>query len=179
MTGKPVAIIDIGSNSVRLVVYAGATRVPSILFNEKVMAGLGKSLASKGALSSGAQERALAEAYRRNNSGSYAEAAEFFGALLANGDGANRGEALVNQALQQSNLGNFTEADRLFAEADAAVAGKFINATMYKAGTLDSWERCERPCTGNSASFGTHCSQDIAAVPSKSAPKSAAGNEAI
>ena len=37
----PVAIIDIGSNSVRLVVYSGATRIPSIIFNEKVMAGLG------------------------------------------------------------------------------------------------------------------------------------------
>ena len=39
---KPVAIIDIGSNSVRLVVYSGATRIPSIIFNEKVLAGLGR-----------------------------------------------------------------------------------------------------------------------------------------
>ena len=38
---QPVAIIDIGSNSVRLVVYSGATRIPSVIFNEKVMAGLG------------------------------------------------------------------------------------------------------------------------------------------
>ena len=59
MEQKPVAIIDIGSNSVRLVVYSGAPRIPSIIFNEKVMAGLGKGLVKNGALSEGAQERAL------------------------------------------------------------------------------------------------------------------------
>ena len=42
------AIIDIGSNSVRLVVYDGPRRLPFILFNEKVMAGLGASLARTG-----------------------------------------------------------------------------------------------------------------------------------
>jgi exopolyphosphatase/guanosine-5'-triphosphate,3'-diphosphate pyrophosphatase len=55
----PVAIIDIGSNSVRLVVYAGAARSPSIIFNEKVMAGLGAN-GGKGELPHEAQERALA-----------------------------------------------------------------------------------------------------------------------
>jgi len=44
------AIIDIGSNSIRLVVYQGPARVPAILFNEKVMAGLGKELATTGAI---------------------------------------------------------------------------------------------------------------------------------
>jgi exopolyphosphatase/guanosine-5'-triphosphate,3'-diphosphate pyrophosphatase len=57
---KPVAIVDIGSNSVRLVVYAGSARVPFILFNEKVMAGLGEGLARGGELSEASQERALA-----------------------------------------------------------------------------------------------------------------------
>lgn len=55
----PVAIIDIGSNSVRLVVYSGATRIPSIIFNEKVMAGLGGEMGETGALGAAAQERAL------------------------------------------------------------------------------------------------------------------------
>jgi exopolyphosphatase/guanosine-5'-triphosphate,3'-diphosphate pyrophosphatase len=55
----PVAIIDIGSNSVRLVVYSGATRIPSVIFNEKVMAGLGADMAQTGALGYEAQERAL------------------------------------------------------------------------------------------------------------------------
>lgn len=56
----PIAIIDIGSNSVRLVVYGGAQRVPSPIFNEKVMAGLGGALAETGELSVKSQEKALA-----------------------------------------------------------------------------------------------------------------------
>jgi exopolyphosphatase/guanosine-5'-triphosphate,3'-diphosphate pyrophosphatase len=56
---KPVAIIDIGSNSVRLVIYSGATRTPSVLFNEKVMAGLGRGIDATGMLSNQAQARAL------------------------------------------------------------------------------------------------------------------------
>lgn len=60
MTSRPIAIIDIGSNSVRLVVYAGATRIPWIIFNEKVMAGLGQGIAETGLLPDAAQERALA-----------------------------------------------------------------------------------------------------------------------
>jgi len=59
-SGRPVALVDIGSNSVRLVVYSGATRVPSVLFNEKVMAGLGRNLDSTSALAEDAQTRALA-----------------------------------------------------------------------------------------------------------------------
>ena len=48
---EPLAIVDIGSNSVRLVVYAGTRRIPSIAFNEKVLAGLGADLARTGRLS--------------------------------------------------------------------------------------------------------------------------------
>ena len=55
----PVAVVDIGSNSVRLVVYSGAKRIPSIIFNEKVMAGLGRLMDSTGALAEDAQDRAL------------------------------------------------------------------------------------------------------------------------
>ncbi len=54
------AIIDIGSNSVRLVVYQGLTRVPAAMFNEKVMAGLGRGLAQNGKLSKGSMETAVA-----------------------------------------------------------------------------------------------------------------------
>lgn len=62
--------------------------------------------------------RALAEAYRRNNAGSYAEAAEFFAAVGSAGDAPlNRTEALANEALQKSNLGRYAEADALFARA--------------------------------------------------------------
>ena len=55
-----IAIIDIGSNSVRLVVYKGLTRTPAVLFNEKVMAGLGKGLSAGGRLSDESMDVALA-----------------------------------------------------------------------------------------------------------------------
>ncbi len=53
-------IIDIGSNSVRLVAYAGPDRAPAAIFNEKVMAGLGRSLAQTGSIDTAAMERGLA-----------------------------------------------------------------------------------------------------------------------
>lgn len=68
--------------------------------------------------------RLLAEAYRRNSAGNYAEAAEFFAALAPEGaTGAGRAEALTNQALQKSNLGSFAEAEELFAAAARSAAG--------------------------------------------------------
>ncbi|MBA2635222.1 MAG: Ppx/GppA family phosphatase [Sphingomonas sp.] len=59
-TAEPFAIVDIGSNSVRLVVYSGPRRVPAPIFNEKVLAGLGAGLAQTGELSPDSQEIALA-----------------------------------------------------------------------------------------------------------------------
>ena len=47
----PVAVIDIGSNSVRLVVYDGAKRAPLPIFNEKVICGLGRNLDDAGLMS--------------------------------------------------------------------------------------------------------------------------------
>ncbi|MEP1091964.1 MAG: exopolyphosphatase [Rhizobiaceae bacterium] len=57
---SPVAIIDIGSNSVRLVVYEGLSRSPTPLYNEKILCGLGAHIASTGRLDDDAVERALA-----------------------------------------------------------------------------------------------------------------------
>jgi exopolyphosphatase/guanosine-5'-triphosphate,3'-diphosphate pyrophosphatase len=54
-----VAIIDIGSNSVRLVIYEGLTRAPTPLFNEKVMCGLGKGVATTGKLNLDSVARAV------------------------------------------------------------------------------------------------------------------------
>jgi exopolyphosphatase/guanosine-5'-triphosphate,3'-diphosphate pyrophosphatase len=57
--GPPIAVIDIGSNSVRLVVYEGLTRSPTPIFNEKVLAGLGREVQSTGLLAADAIEKAL------------------------------------------------------------------------------------------------------------------------
>lgn len=56
---EPVGVIDIGSNSVRLVVYSGRHRAPTPIFNEKVMAGLGASLSVDGELHEDSARRAL------------------------------------------------------------------------------------------------------------------------
>ncbi|MEQ1547411.1 MAG: CHAT domain-containing tetratricopeptide repeat protein [Chakrabartia sp.] len=73
----------------------------------------------------------LAEGYRRNNSGNYAEAAQFFDtlqqktnertAVVPQETATERQQRLheyaINRALQLSNLGEFAQADALFAEA--------------------------------------------------------------
>jgi exopolyphosphatase / guanosine-5'-triphosphate,3'-diphosphate pyrophosphatase len=58
--GPPLAVIDIGSNSVRLVVYEGLSRSPTALFNEKALCGLGREVQSTGLLAADAVEQALA-----------------------------------------------------------------------------------------------------------------------
>lgn len=58
--GPPVGVIDIGSNSVRLVVYEGLTRSPTPIFNEKVFAGLGRQVQTTGLLAPDAVDKALA-----------------------------------------------------------------------------------------------------------------------
>jgi CHAT domain-containing protein len=78
-------------------------------------------------------QRALAEAYRRNNEGSYAESSEFFAALTERGDASiNRAEALVNEALQKSNLGHYVEAETLFAEAGALAGADPVTARRLR-----------------------------------------------
>ncbi|NTS64511.1 Ppx/GppA family phosphatase [Sphingomonas sp. HHU CXW] len=58
------AIIDIGSNSIRLVVYQGPARLPTPLFNEKVLAGLGRSLAATGTIDAEAMAAARTALHR-------------------------------------------------------------------------------------------------------------------
>src|SRR5215467_12414360 len=57
--GPPVAVVDIGSNSVRLVVYEGLARTQTPIFNEKILAGLGREVLTTGLLATDAVERAL------------------------------------------------------------------------------------------------------------------------
>jgi exopolyphosphatase/guanosine-5'-triphosphate,3'-diphosphate pyrophosphatase len=54
-----IAVIDIGSNSVRLVVYEAMTRSLVTVFNEKTLCGLGREVQSTGLLAPDAVEKAL------------------------------------------------------------------------------------------------------------------------
>ena len=62
--GPPLAVVDIGSNSVRLVVYEGLSRSPTALFNEKVLCGLGREVQTTGLLAADAVEQALSSLKR-------------------------------------------------------------------------------------------------------------------
>ncbi len=61
---RRAAVIDIGSNSVRLVVYDGPPRAPGPIFNEKVAAGLGRGVAENGLIRAADADRALAAIQR-------------------------------------------------------------------------------------------------------------------
>ena len=87
----------------------------------------------------------LAEGYRRNASGNYAEAAEFFDSLtdrlardpdtkgLTAAERANRGhEYLVNRALQLSNLGQFDQAAATFAGARAIATADSVQLRLRR-----------------------------------------------
>src|SRR5690606_19857350 len=57
----PLSVVDIGSNSIRVVIYEGVARSPTVLFNEKMLAGLGRGIVSTGRLDPDAVLRALEE----------------------------------------------------------------------------------------------------------------------
>ncbi|MGE0408962.1 MAG: Ppx/GppA family phosphatase [Amphiplicatus sp.] len=58
-SGERQAVVDIGSNSVRLVIYDGPRRAPTQICNEKALCGLGRDMTPQGALDPGAVVNAL------------------------------------------------------------------------------------------------------------------------
>ncbi len=64
LPGNPVAIVDIGSNSVRLVSYELHSRAPTPTFNEKALCGLGRGVTTTGLLPEDAVAKALAALQR-------------------------------------------------------------------------------------------------------------------
>jgi exopolyphosphatase/guanosine-5'-triphosphate,3'-diphosphate pyrophosphatase len=56
---SPVAVVDIGSNSVRLVVYDGPSRRAAVLHNEKTICAIGRNLVKTGKLHEAGAEMAL------------------------------------------------------------------------------------------------------------------------
>lgn len=109
---RPVAVVDIGSNSVRLVVYDGLRRSPAPIFNEKILCGLGKGVATTGRLNDKAILRALA-ALRR------------FRALITQ-IGVEQTFALATAAAREaSNGANFIDlAEKALGETIAILSGQ-------------------------------------------------------
>ena len=86
-----VGVVDVGSNSVRMVVFDGAARSPAYFYNEKIMCGLGKGLAETGRLNPEGKERAVAALKRF--------------ALLAKGMGASPLNVVATAATREATDG--------------------------------------------------------------------------
>ena len=110
---RRVGVIDVGSNSVRLVVFDGAARSPAYFFNEKVMCGLGAGLAASGRLNPEGRARAMA-ALRRF-------------AILARGMEVNSLTAVATAAVRE-------------AEDGAAFASEVEAATGLRLWVIDGAE---------------------------------------
>src|SRR5690606_16851739 len=61
---RRIGVIDVGSNSVRLVVFDGIARSPAYFYNEKILCGLGAQLGATGRLDPDGRARALAALHR-------------------------------------------------------------------------------------------------------------------
>src|SRR5262245_46731981 len=96
--GPPVAVIDIGSNSVRLVAYEGLTRSPTPIFNEKVLAGLGREVQTTGLLAADAVDKALAALRRFRASCDRMEVAQVWAIATAACRDAKNGKTSVAEA---------------------------------------------------------------------------------
>jgi exopolyphosphatase/guanosine-5'-triphosphate,3'-diphosphate pyrophosphatase len=94
----PVSVIDIGSNSVRVVIYEGLSRASTVLFNEKVLCGLGKGLGSSGKMDEEAVQRALAALKRFRALSHQARADEIYVLATAAAREASNGPDFVHQA---------------------------------------------------------------------------------
>jgi len=95
---KPISIIDIGSNSIRLVVYEGIARSPTILFNEKMLAGIGRGIVSTGKLDPEGVTRAIEEFKRFRALSDQAGAGEPYVIATAAARDAENGPDFVRRA---------------------------------------------------------------------------------
>ncbi len=95
---RPVAVVDIGSNSVRLVVYDGLRRSPTPVFNEKILCGLGKGIAITGKLDAAAVVRAIAGLKRFRALTRQIGCHEVFAVATAAAREAENGETFIDEA---------------------------------------------------------------------------------
>jgi exopolyphosphatase/guanosine-5'-triphosphate,3'-diphosphate pyrophosphatase len=125
-----IAVIDVGSNSVRLVVFDGPARAPSQYFNEKVLCGLGRGLTATGRLNPDGRRRALATLCR-------------FGALAAR-MGVHSLEAVATAAVREAADGpDFIAEVRRVANIGVRVASGDDEARLAAQGVLFGWPGAE------------------------------------
>jgi len=97
-----LAVVDIGSNSVRLVVFSGRTRVPATIFNEKIMCGLGAQVGSTGRMDDKAVESAISTLRRFRALCDQMQVAETLVVATAAVRDAENGPAFVERVLNET-----------------------------------------------------------------------------
>ena len=102
--GRDVAVIDVGSNSVRLVLYRLEGRAIWQVYNEKVLAGLGRNLGETGRLSPEGVSAAMAALRRFRAVLDGAGPAEVFTAATAAVREARDGRAFVERVRAETGL---------------------------------------------------------------------------
>ena len=101
---RDVAVIDVGSNSVRLVLYRLEGRAIWTLFNEKVLAGLGRDLARTGRLAPEGVGQAVSALKRFRAVLDAAKPSELFTAATAAVREASDGPAFVERVRRETGL---------------------------------------------------------------------------
>ncbi len=121
-----LGVVDVGSNSVRLVVFDGAARSPAYFFNEKILCGLGEGVAETGKLNPRGRDRALVALKRF--------------ALLAKGMGAEPLYSVATAAVREADDGpQFCEEVRKATGLVLNVASGKEEARLSAQGVLLGW----------------------------------------
>jgi exopolyphosphatase/guanosine-5'-triphosphate,3'-diphosphate pyrophosphatase len=99
-----VGVVDVGSNSVRLVVFDGAARSPAYFYNEKIMCALGAGMAETGHLSPQGRVRALSAMRRFNKLAEGMGLSELTVVATAAVRDASDGRAFCEDVLRETGL---------------------------------------------------------------------------
>lgn len=95
-------VIDIGSNSVRLVVYSGLSRVADSIFNEKILCGLGSEVGTTGRMGDEAVAHALSSLKRFRTLTDHMEVSKIDVVATAATRDAENGADFVAQVLSET-----------------------------------------------------------------------------
>ncbi len=128
-TESPVAVVDIGSNSIRLMIYDQERRSPTPLLNEKLLCGLGRRRQPDGSLNEKAKQRALDIFPRFRKLCEQARTRQIYAFATEATRAATDGEDFINRAEQALGCSIQTLSGREEAElAAAGIAAGFLEA---------------------------------------------------
>jgi exopolyphosphatase/guanosine-5'-triphosphate,3'-diphosphate pyrophosphatase len=125
----PVAIVDIGSNSVRLVIYESFSRIPAVIHNEKAICAIGRGMVTHGRLDDDGMVLAI-EALARFR-------------MLADAHGASARDAVATAAARDASNGRefIAKAERAWGGPIRILSGEeeaHLAAEGVLAGTPDA-----------------------------------------